>query len=197
MKNSNHYSRASFILSAKNLDQLPDDSGVEVAFAGRSNTGKSSVINVITRQRQLARVSRTPGRTQLLNCFDLGQDRRLIDLPGYGYARVPEETRRYWGRVLEAYFRTRESLQGLVLIVDIRHGMKDTDRQMHDWCQANDLPLHVVLNKADKLSRGAGLNRLNRLRDGLAPGVSVQAFSSLKQSGREELMAKLDEWFDW
>ncbi len=192
-----HYSKARYSLSAHTLRQLPPDSGMEVAFAGRSNTGKSSVINVLTGQRRLARVSKTPGRTQLLNVFELDPKRRIVDLPGYGYARVPVAMQRHWGELLEGYFGGRESLRGLVLVVDIRHGFKPTDLQMQDWCRANALPCHVLLNKADKLSRGAALNQLHRLRGAMAAGTSLQIFSALRRTGLEELTGTLDGWFAW
>lgn len=194
---SNHYINARFTISAQNLNQLPEDTGLEVAFAGRSNTGKSSVINAITRQKQLARVSKTPGRTRLLNCFDIGPDRRIIDLPGYGYAKVPESMKRHWGQVLEAYFQSRQSLKGLILIVDIRHGLKPTDRQMQAWCKAHDLPLHIVLNKADKLSRGAGMKQMHELMSGAGQNQSMQIFSVPTRIGLENLTKKLDELFEW
>jgi len=194
---TNHYVNARFTISAQNPNQLPEDKGLEVAFAGRSNTGKSSVINVITRQKRLARVSKTPGRTRLLNCFDIGSHRRIIDLPGYGYAKVPESMKRHWGQALEAYFQSRQSLKGLILIVDIRHGLKPTDRQMQEWCEAHDLPLHIVLNKADKLSRGAGLKQMNELLTGAGRNQSMQLFSALTRTGLEDLTRKLDEWFEW
>lgn len=185
------------MLSANRLSQLPEDTGIEVAFAGRSNTGKSSVINVLTRQRQLARVSKTPGRTQLLNCFEIAADRRLIDLPGYGFARVPESIKRHWGQVLEQYFQNRAALKGLVLIVDIRHGLKPHDWQMQEWCVANRLSMHIVLNKADKLSRGAAMNEMNKLQQEIDSSATLQIFSALKKTGVEPLIEKLDDWFGW
>src|SRR5262245_28516753 len=145
------YSQARFISSAAQPGDFPDDSGVEVVFAGRSNCGKSSAINAITGRRALARTSRTPGRTQLINFFELEPDRRLVDLPGYGYAKVSEDMRRYWRELIGAYFSGRSSLAGVVLIMDARHPLKDLDWQMLE--HAHGLPLHVLLSKADKLSR--------------------------------------------
>lgn len=194
---TDHYANTRFLISAAELRQLPPDSGIEVAFAGRSNTGKSSVINVLTRQNRLARVSKTPGRTRLLNCFEVTPGHRIIDLPGYGYARVPEDMKQHWGEVLEAYFHTRTSLRGLILIVDIRHGLKPTDRQMQDWCVSQGLPLHIVLNKADKLSRGAAMGRLQALCAEPDHYGDVQIFSALKKTGLPELGRCLDSWFGW
>jgi len=190
------YAQTRFLISAAELLQLPADTGTEVAFAGRSNTGKSSVINALTRQNALARVSKTPGRTRLLNCFEVMPGQRIIDLPGYGYTKVPERMRVHWGEVLEGYFQTRDSLRGLILIVDIRHGLKPTDRQMQDWCKSRDLPLHIVLNKADKLSRGAAAGHKQALLAEPGHYGSVQVFSALKKTGLEQLTARLDEWFD-
>lgn len=191
----NHYHHAVFLLGAHTLAQCPDDNGAEVAFAGRSNVGKSSVLNAITGNRRLARTSKTPGRTQQLNFFGVGENRRLVDLPGYGYARVPEKIRLHWARVLQSYFESRKSLAGLMLIVDIRHPLKSYDEQMLEWCFDAGLPVHVLLNKADKLSRGAGHKALqllgNRFRQNRFSG---QLFSALDGSGLGEAREKLDEW---
>lgn len=175
-----------FISGAHNLRQLPPDEGVEVAFAGRSNAGKSSAINCITSHRSLARTSKTPGRTQLINLFEVAPKRRLADLPGYGYAKVPEKMRRHWRHALENYLRQRQSLKGLVLLMDVRHPLKDHDRAIVQWCAEVHMPLHVLLTKSDKLSRGAGGAALQKViaeinRSGAEN--RVQLFSALKRDG--------------
>ncbi len=192
--NKNNYQQAKYRLNADRYEQLPVDCGREVAFAGRSNAGKSSVINSITMQNSLARTSKTPGRTRHLVCFDLDEDRRLIDLPGYGYAKVNLAVKSHWGKTLDQYFQQRESLVGLVLIMDIRHPLKEYDRQMIDWCQSQSLAVHVMLNKADKLSRGAASKQLQMVKQQLPEGSSVQLFSALKKNGVVEARSKLDEW---
>lgn len=182
------YQQASFLKSAAKASQLPPDAGLEVAFAGRSNAGKSSAINALCGQKALARTSKTPGRTQLINVFDLPEGRRLIDLPGYGFAKVPESVRRQWGRMIEEYLNQRQSLAGLVLIMDVRHPLTDHDRQMLAWCTHRRLPVHCLLTKADKLKRGAAASTLLALRrqlPALHAGAGVQLFSSLKHSGVE------------
>jgi len=191
------YRRALFLTSAAQLAQCPEDAGWEVAFAGRSNAGKSSAINSLTGQRKLARTSRTPGRTQLLNFFALGDAQRLVDLPGYGYAKVPRKTKEAWNRQLEAYLSRRESLRGLVLLMDARHPLQPFDEQLIAWASAATMPIHVLLTKADKLSRGAAKQTLFRVRGQLAylgDLASVQLFSALKHEGHEELIAVLDRW---
>lgn len=193
--NPNPFARARFVLGAHELAQLPPDEGREIAIAGRSNVGKSSVINSITGNARLARTSKTPGRTQQLNCYAIDSGNRLIDLPGYGYARVPEKVRRHWGTVLQAYFNERCSLYGLFLVMDVRHPLKPYDLQMLDWCRSAGLPVHVILNKADKLSRGAAAQVLQSVRNELAddnPGV--QLFSATDKSGVEEAREHLAAW---
>jgi len=155
------YRAARFLDSVNAFPRLPPDSGREVAFAGRSNAGKSSALNVLTGQRQLARASKTPGRTQLLNFFEVEPERLLVDLPGYGYARVPDAVRRHWQALLERYLRERAALRGLLLLMDIRHPLTELDRGMLDCCAARALPVHVLLTKADKLGRGAALGCWN------------------------------------
>ena len=189
-----------FLYSVNALAQLPPDTGREVAFAGRSNAGKSSAINLLTGQRQLARVSKTPGRTQLLNFFLVEPDRYLVDLPGYGYARVPDSIRRHWGELLERYLTGRAALRGLLLLMDIRHPLTDMDRQLLDGCAARELPAHILLTKADKLSRGAALAALAQLNRRLAtnyPGASAQLFSALTGQGIGEAHARLDGWLGY
>ena len=194
MKN-NIYRQAEFLTSAHTLAQLPADLGKEVAFAGRSNAGKSSVINVITDIKKLARISKQPGRTRLINFFLFDEQLRLVDLPGYGFARVSSSLQDHWAKNLNAYFEQRTSLKGLILIIDIRRNLTDYDRQMLDWCQANMLPVHILLNKSDKLSRGAAKQALLQLKQ-LSEGFdfTVQLFSALKKTGVEEARTQLDRW---
>lgn len=192
------YNQAKFLTSASNLSNAPADSGMEVAFAGRSNAGKSSVINTLTRQNSLARTSKTPGRTQLLNFFALDDARKFVDLPGYGYAKVPIAVKQQWQQMLEDYLRYRKALLGVVLVMDIRHPLTQFDTQMITWCSHQQLPLHILLNKADKLKRGAGKNTALYVQKQLADAkiaISLQLFSSLKKSGTAELAAVLDKWF--
>ncbi|PWG65764.1 ribosome biogenesis GTP-binding protein YihA/YsxC [Sediminicurvatus halobius] len=191
------YRSTRFLMSAPNPEQLPPDEGAEAAFAGRSNAGKSSALNALTDQRQLARISKTPGRTQQINVFPVTDHQRLIDLPGYGYAKAPAALRAHWQQTLPRYLETRRSLRGLVLIMDIRHPLTDSDRQMLAWCAAAGLPAHILLNKADKLRRGPAGNALQKVRATLArefPGTSVQLFSSTVPMGVDEARARLDDW---
>jgi GTP-binding protein len=185
-------------MGAHEIRQLPEDIGTEVAIAGRSNAGKSSVLNVITANSKLARISKTPGRTQQMNIFVLDVERRLVDLPGYGYAKVPVSVRKHWGATLNRYFQERNALSGLVLIMDIRHPLKPEDQQMLDWALDVGLPTHVILNKSDKLSRGAGMALLQKLKGHIDDDlVSIQLFSALKKTGAEEARAILDQWFNY
>jgi GTP-binding protein len=195
----NHpFRQAQFLTSANRLDQLPPDRGTEVAFAGRSNAGKSSAINAICDQHGLARTSKTPGRTQLLNVFPVGDPaRRLVDLPGYGYAKVPEAMRLHWRSVLDTYLRTRESLQGLVLVMDARHPLKEFDLDMLAFGAASGRRCHCLLTKADKLSRSESLRTLDAVRRHLAahfPGATAQLFSATAKTGLDEARALLVEW---
>ncbi|EED34767.1 GTP-binding protein EngB [Luminiphilus syltensis NOR5-1B] len=188
---------AVFLQSASQLENSPDDSGSEVAFAGRSNSGKSSAINTLTGNKKLARTSRTPGRTQLINYFDVGPDRRLVDLPGYGYAKVPLAMKEKWNRELERYLQHRQSLRGLVLLMDIRHPMRDQDDQMINWAATASMPVHILLTKADKLKRGPAQNTLLKLQGQLASFgglISVQLFSALKKQGLDSLEKTLNRW---
>lgn len=196
------YRQVRFLVSAARLSQAPEDSGLEVAFAGRSNAGKSSAINAICDQKNLARTSGTPGRTQLLNFFSLAPGLRLVDLPGYGYAKVAESVKRDWQRYLSEYLHERSSLCGLVLVMDIRHPLKEYDRQMLDWCQERGLACHILLTKADKLSTTAAAQTLTEVEAALqgqanvqaSIQTSVQAFSSTKKQGIEETRRQLDAW---
>ncbi len=185
-----------FLKSVPDPRQAPPDTGHEVAFAGRSNAGKSSALNRITGRRSLARTSKTPGRTQHLVFFDIDGTRRLVDLPGYGYARVPEKVRRQWGDAMERYLTGRRSLRGLILLMDVRHPLTDFDRQMLAWCRHAGMPVHVLLTKADKLKRGPATSTLLKVQRELAdfPGASVQLFSALKGTGVEAARAKLADW---
>ena len=198
-KQTNPFKNVCFLTSANALTQLPADEGAEVAFAGRSNAGKSSALNVITEQRNLARTSKTPGRTQLINFFELDEQHRLVDLPGYGYAKVPEKIKRHWQQVLSDYLATRRCLRGLVLMMDIRHPLKEFDRQMLEWCHHQQMPVHILLTKADKLKRGPAGNTLQKLRKTLKaefPLATIQLFSSLNRQGVDEARAKLAKWLE-
>lgn len=194
------FQSAEFITSAPSLKQCPDDVGCEVAFAGRSNAGKSSAINTLTRNKNLARTSKTPGRTQMINFFQLGEDRRLVDLPGYGYAKVPVAMKAQWDRHMAEYLQARKSLGGLILLMDIRHPLQDYDRQMLNWAAQAGLPVHVLLTKSDKLKRGPAQSTLLKVESFLRemdPGITlltVQTFSSLKKLGLPELEAQLNHW---
>ena len=191
------YRNATFILSAAKLGQCPADVGVVVAFAGRSNAGKSSAINAICDHNKLARASKTPGRTQQINFFALAEDKRLVDLPGYGFARVPLEVRAQWTRLVETYLGKRRSLAGIVLLMDVRHPLKDQDRDLIGWAAALGIPLHVLLTKSDKLSRGPGKSTLLAVRRELAsiPATTVQLFSALSGEGIDEARKVLDQWY--
>ena len=189
--------QASFLISAAKVEQCPADSGREVAFAGRSNAGKSSALNTLT-HASLARTSKTPGRTQLLNFFSLDEERRLVDLPGYGYAKVPIPLKQHWQEHLEAYLSSRHSLSGVVLMMDIRHPLTEFDRLMLDWAQASSMPLHILLTKADKLAFGAQKNALlkvqREVRQGWGDTASIQLFSAPKRQGVEDAQRVLAGW---
>ena len=192
-----NFREACFIQSASEIENAPPDQGWEVAFAGRSNSGKSSAINALTGNRKLARTSRTPGRTQLINFFALSDSQRLVDLPGYGFAKVPLAVKKKWNQQLERYLQYRESLRGLVMLMDIRHPLTDPDKQMLGWAVAASMPVHILLTKADKLKRGPAQNTLLSVRSELAAHaelVSVQCFSSLKLQGVDELGKQINLW---
>jgi GTP-binding protein len=195
----NHYTKAVFLKSAARVDQLPEDTGYEVAFAGRSNAGKSSALNCLTNIKSLARTSKTPGRTQLINLFSLDEHRRLVDLPGYGYAKVALKVKLEWQKHLAHYLEVRQSLKGLVLLMDVRHPLKDLDQMMIDWALNRQLRIHILLTKSDKLSRSDVKNCLINVRKHYELAnhlISVQSFSSLKKNGVEELIATLNQWFE-
>ena len=194
-----NYQTAKYLLGAAKLAQLPPDEGIEVAFAGRSNAGKSSALNTLTQQKSLARTSKTPGRTQLINVFTLDEDRRLIDLPGYGYAKVPEAMKLQWQEELSRYLQQRQCLRGLVLLMDIRHFLKDSDQDMLAWAAEVGLPVHCLLSKADKLKQGAKSKAVLQCKKAvkeLHPTATVQAFSSLKREGLDQLYKILDGWYE-
>ena len=190
------YPEARFLKSADAVRQFVPDVGREVAVAGRSNAGKSSAINVIVNRRQFARTSKTPGRTQLVNFFELRDGRRLVDLPGYGFAKVSEAVRRHWGRLLGQYFEVRESLAGLILIVDIRRKLTDFDRQMIEFAESVHLPIHILLTKADKLKRGQAATALLEVRGEIADRATVQLFSAQKRQGEQEARETLERFLE-
>jgi GTP-binding protein len=197
-KNYN-YHVTHFVTSAPDIRHLPGDEGIEVAFAGRSNAGKSSALNTLTNQKSLARTSKTPGRTQLINLFEVEEGIRLVDLPGYGYAEVPEEMKRKWQRALGEYLQMRNCLKGLVVLMDIRHPLKDLDQQMIQWAVDVGTPVLVLLTKADKLASGARKAQLNMVREAVVPfmgDIQVEAFSSPKKMGVDKLSQKLNTWFN-
>lgn len=193
----NPFARAQFLLSCARNEQLPDDAVPEIAFAGRSNAGKSSALNALCGLRQLARVSKTPGRTQLINLFEVPGG-RFADLPGYGYAQVPGEMRRDWGRLIGEYMETRDNLTGVILIMDIRHPLTDFDLQMLDWAQHRQMRVHCLLTKADKLGFGASKNTLLGVRRTLEardqPDLSAALFSATAKTGLDEARAELMGW---
>lgn len=192
------YQNAKFLLSVAKLTQLPPDEGVEVAIVGRSNSGKSSVLNQLTQNKSLARVSKTPGRTQHINLFGFDDNRRMADLPGYGYAKVPPSVKQHWEKTLDAYLRTRECLKGLVLVMDIRHPLKDFDIQLLNWSSACELPVHILLNKSDKLRSGAIKNTFFEVEKALKEyenPISIQVFSALKGLGIKEFKEILNGWY--
>ena len=190
------FDQTCFQTSAASLEYCPADSSAEVAFAGRSNAGKSSAVNVITGLPQLARTSKTPGRTQLINFFFIEEGKYLVDLPGYGYAKVPLEKRDKWQFELEKYLRRRKALVGLILLSDIRHPLKKFDRMMIEWAAQADLPLHLLLTKADKLKRGATQKTLLEVEKELTAfdNVSVQLFSALRNIGVDQVRKVLTHW---
>ncbi|MDA0120600.1 ribosome biogenesis GTP-binding protein YihA/YsxC [Vibrio sp. T11.5] len=193
-----HYQNTHFITSAPDIRHMPEDEGIEVAFAGRSNAGKSSSLNRLTNQKSLAKTSKTPGRTQLINLFKVTEGCHIVDLPGYGFAQVPLEMKKKWQKSLGEYLQKRQSLKGLVVLMDIRHPMKDLDQQLIFWAVDSGIPVQVLLTKADKLKSGARKAQVLKIKNdavGFGGDVSVAAFSSLKGLGVDVLRNKLDEWF--
>jgi GTP-binding protein len=192
------YYKAHFITSAAKFAQCPKDSTVEVAFAGRSNAGKSSAINTITRQKRLARTSKTPGRTQLINYFALDQGQYLVDLPGYGYAKVPPEIKKQWQKNIENYFQKRRQLKCLIVVMDCRHPLTEHDWQLIEWCQESSVALHCLLTKSDKLSRNEAMKTLFSVQKQLESNAiesTLQLFSASKKTGVDDAHELLDHYF--
>lgn len=190
--------RAAFTISAPDIRKLPQDTGIEVAFAGRSNAGKSSALNTLTNQKSLARTSKTPGRTQLINVFEIAPNKRLIDLPGYGFAKVPLEMKKKWQKALGEYLEKRDCLKGLVVLMDIRHPLKDLDLDLIHWAADSEIPVLALLTKADKLSQGKRSAEVLKVKKELAKlnaDIKVQAFSSLKRTGAEQANTVICDWF--
>ncbi len=199
MTPDSYYRQATFLTSAAKFNQCPDDEGYEVAFAGRSNAGKSSAINTLCDHRGLAKTSKTPGRTQLINFFELDEQRRLVDLPGYGYAKVSVSIKKDWQGNLATYLEKRQCLKGLILMMDSRHPLKDYDIQMLEWSAHIKLPVHVLLTKADKLKKNpasASYQKVKSTLKSMQGDFSVQLFSSLKKTGVTEAHQKLNQWLD-
>ena len=201
MNSRNIFLSARFLVSVFSLKDLPADTGLEIAFCGRSNSGKSSVLNAITRNKKLAKTSKTPGRTRAINIFSIDDQKmnRIADLPGYGFARVSKQTQKEWAKLITAYLNSRQSLRGLVIIMDIRHPFKESDLTLIDWCSETNTPLLIVLNKSDKLSKSGALREVERanliLKQMNLKGQAL-GFSSTKTTGIEKLDEKLKRWFD-
>ena len=195
----NIFARTQFLKSAHKVSQLPEDKGLEIAIAGRSNAGKSTTLNTLVGNKKLAKVSKTPGRTQLLNCFDLGDNLRLVDLPGYGYAKVPKKVKAHWQHEINIYLQQRKSLIGVVIVMDIRHPLKEFDRQFLHWADQSGLYSHVLLNKSDKFKSGkrkAALLEVKREMANISRTSTIQTFSGLKNEGVPELSATLMSWYN-
>jgi GTP-binding protein len=193
-----YFTKATFLTSAPSIDFLSESDGMEVAFAGRSNAGKSSALNRLTRQKGLARTSKTPGRTQLINMFELDEERRLVDLPGYGYAKVPLDMKLKWQKSLGEYLQQRTCLKGLVVLMDIRHPLKDLDQNLINWAVEVNLPVLILLTKADKLKAGKRKAQTLMVREAsmaFCGDVTVHSFSSLSGTGVPELEQVLFKWF--
>ena len=193
------FQQTAFLQSASNISNGPADSGREIAFAGRSNAGKSSAINCITQQTKLARTSKTPGRTQLLNYFQVSDsETRLVDLPGYGFAKVAQSVRKEWERAIDEYLRSRQSLCGLFLIMDVRHPLTPFDTMMLEWSTQSELAIHILLTKADKLKFGAAKSTLLKVQNALKPypQASAQLFSATKRTGVDEAQLQLATWLE-
>jgi GTP-binding protein len=189
-----NFQKAHFITSAPSLKQCPDDTGAEVAFAGRSNAGKSSALNTLAQQNKLARTSKTPGRTQLINFFEIQAGVRIVDLPGYGFAKVPDRMKREWQKNMSEYLEERQSLKALVLVMDIRHPLSEFDIMMCDWANDVQMPVHILLTKSDKLKRGPAQSTRLQVQKSLAHMgdlLSVQTFSSLKKEGVDVLQKQV------
>lgn len=194
----NIFASCQFLTSAYKVSQLPPDTGLEVAIAGRSNAGKSTTLNTLVGNKKLAKVSKTPGRTQLLNCFDLGDDKRMVDLPGYGYAKVPKKVKKHWQQEINTYLQNRKSLIGVIIVMDIRHPLKEFDQQFLDWADKSGLHSHALLNKSDKFKSGkrkATLLSVKNQMSSISRTSTIQLFSGLKKEGVQELSAVLNNWF--
>ena len=200
MSYSQLLSQTEFYLSSSEAANLPDDVGLEVAIAGRSNAGKSSALNTLCTKKALARTSKTPGRTQLINFFRVNEEACLVDLPGYGFAKAPIKQQQQWIKLLEHYYSTRQALSGTVLVMDIRHPLRDADYSMLEWCVFNRCDIHILLNKSDKLGRNAANQQLFAVRKELSEvaeiGVSVQLFSALTKVGLDQACEKICHWLD-
>jgi len=195
----NIFTNTKFLTSAYKFSQLPNDIGLEIAIAGRSNAGKSTTLNTLVGNKKLAKVSKTPGRTQLLNCFDLGDERRLVDLPGYGYAKVPKKVKAHWQHEINLYLQQRKSLIGVVIVMDIRHPLKEFDRQFLHWADQSGLYSHVLLNKSDKFKAGKAKSILLEVKKemmSISRTSTIQTFSGLKKEGIVELSSTLMSWYN-
>jgi len=195
----NIFARCQFLTSAYKVSQLPEDSGLEIAIAGRSNAGKSTTLNTLVGNKKLAKVSKTPGRTQLLNCFELGENRRIVDLPGYGFAKVPKKVKAHWQHEINLYLQERKSLIGVVLVMDIRHPLKEFDKQFLYWADQSGLYSHVLLNKSDKFKSGkrkATLLEVKKAMIDISRTSTIQTFSGLKKEGIAELSNTLMSWYN-
>lgn len=192
-----NFQKAHFLISAPSLKQCPEDSGVEVAFAGRSNAGKSSALNTLAQQNKLARTSKTPGRTQLINFFEIEAGVRIVDLPGYGFAKVPDRMKREWQQNMSEYLEQRQSLVALVLVMDIRHPLTEFDQMMCDWAHEAQMPIHILLTKSDKLKKGPAQNTKLQVKKALkhmGDLLTVQTFSSLKKDGTDILRKQISDF---
>ncbi len=193
-KMSLNFRSVQFLTSATKVSECPTDSGSEVVFCGRSNAGKSSAINTLTGNRNLAKTSKTPGRTQMINFFTVSTDKRLVDLPGYGYAKVSAAISARWRENLENYLCFRNSLKGVILLMDVRHALKNSDKTMIKWLDSIELPIHVLLTKSDKLSKSSRSTELKRIQTDLGSKISCQLFSSQSQDGIGALEESLNRW---
>ncbi|ABX77710.1 ribosome biogenesis GTP-binding protein YihA/YsxC [Coxiella burnetii] len=192
------YQEAKYLTSAAEFDQLPPDQGAEIAFIGRSNAGKSSALNIITGIKGLARTSKTPGRTQMINFFALNEHERLVDLPGYGYAKVPRMVQKRWEELVDSYLKNRRCLKGLVVVMDIRHPLKEMDEDVIEWAVNYDIPIHILLTKSDKLSQNAAKKTLGEVQTAISAygeKLTLQLFSSHDRTGLDEVKAVLSQWF--
>lgn len=192
------YQEAKYLTSAAEFEQLPPDEGAEIAFIGRSNAGKSSALNVITGIKGLARTSKTPGRTQMINFLALNERQRLVDLPGYGYAKAPRMVQERWEELVDSYLKKRRSLKGLVVVMDVRHPLKERDADVVKWAVDYGIPLHILLTKSDKLNQSAAKKTINELEDALTPyddHITLQLFSSYDRTGLDVVKTVLNKWY--